>query len=885
MKPQDIEEIAESESAAVLTAGATFLTATSHQAVDWKYRLVSTSANRVCETPRLFSWQAWLNQLAADHPEIPVVLNRIQETRLWEQVIKGDLPDQSAASVRGLAAHARDAFVLMQEYRIDVGQLYSNGEEAAALARWIVTVRKKLNRNLLSGRILSADLGQHLLLQIRTIVHTETILLAGFDSFTPLQQQLMKAIQESGVRLLRVKPTNFTAEPVLYACNSERDEYLRVAVRIKAVLKTAPLSRIVIATSNAISDLPTLKRVLDEVLMPEARLAPFFSLQSVAITSDSLADAPMIRQLLQLLFMAGECPVALDTFSMLLFSPWLRGYEIERTGRARLDARFRQQNCHRITYNVLLHSASLRALPELLAIVRALEAWKKDARPALSWVKAVHEFLKTVGFMPSGQAGEAVRSSHEIRQMNAFHDSLVSLVSLDVVDKGFSWPQFLSLLRTVCSEMRFAPMAKYTNVVVMPLAQITALSFDYLFVLGLDEEAFPPPARLCPLLPASVQKSHAIPMSSGVLAYASSQQLWIHLLQSAPSVEISYARHRDDREFLPSSFVMQVEQNPVFDPNMEVVQLPTEYFNDAPNVSVQSDEAIRGGTSIIRNQSACPFRAFATHRLSITRLDETSPGIEPRRKGDLIHIALDFIWKKLDSQQALTALGADGRNVLIDAAIGYAWSQYRLSIDARTQQYERKRMRALLLEWLELELSRPPFRVIGSELDYLMQLPEEAEPQFLVRIKIDRMDQDESGHRILIDYKTGAKQTASSWLQERIEEPQLPQYALAAGLGSNDAVAFARVRSGDMNFEGLCGEEIGIRGVISCDGKRHAPEDWQQLLKEWQVRINALAAEFVSGRCDVSPRDVHSCKYCGFEAICRIEEIGIETETNTVAEA
>jgi len=189
-------------------------------------------------------------------------------------------------------------------------------------------------------------------------------------------------------------------------------------------------------------------------------------------------------------------------------------------------------------------------------------------------------------------------------------------------------------------------------------------------------------------------------------------------------------------------------------------------------------------------------------------------------------------------------------------------------------------MRGILIEWLKLELNRPIFRVVGIEQEYLMQLPSGSERQFSVRMKADRMDEDGFGRRILIDYKTGAKQAASRWLKERIEEPQLPQYALAAGLDADDAVAFARVRSGDMAYEGLCGEDIGINGITACDGRRGAPRDWRQVLDEWRVNIDALATEFVDGRCDVSPRDANVCRYCGLEAICRIGEIGFDTDTD-----
>jgi len=877
---RDIEEIFEPELVVAMAAGTTLLTDTFQQAADWRRRLVVDLKSPACETPVVFSWQAWLAALSAGQPRIPVALNRMQETRLWEQVIQDDLPEQPAMSVHGLAAHARDAYALMREYQIDVTELACSGEEAAALARWIGAIRKKFNRKEFAGRMLAADLGHYLLPRMQEIITAEAIILAGFESYTPIQQHLLEAVQTSGARLMRAKSSATPARPVLYACADAQSEYVHIATRIKIVLEVDPLARIAVVTSDAISDLPALRRVLDEILMPEARLNFSFATQAVVMAGDRLTGSPMIRQLLQFLAMAGEAAISFDEASSLLFSPWLQGYEAERMGRARLDQSFRQQNRHRMTFKSLLHSSRVQELPELLSVIKTLAAWNRHGRSANEWVKAVHELLKAAGFVQPGQTHGAARSNHEIRQINAFRDVLVSLVAIDAVGHKLSWAQFLSLLRTACSEARLALTAKYCNVVVMPLARMTGLSFDYLFVLGMDEEAFPPPARPHPLLPASVQKSYSIPMSSGSLALEASEQLWTGLLESAPSVEISYAKQRDERILLPSSFVAYMEPKSGYVSDTEAVKLPLEDFDDAPDVPLGINEAVRGGAAIIRSQSACPFRAFATHRLGISRLEETSPGIEPKRKGSLIHLALEYIWKRLKTQKDLAALTHDKLLELIDASIDYSWNNSSIVTDTKSREYEQKRMRGILIEWLKLELKRPNFRVLGIEQEYLMQLPEGSRQQFSVRIKADRMDEDEFGRRILIDYKTGEKQSVSGWLKERIEEPQLPQYALAAGLDADDAVAFARVRSGDMAYEGLCGEDIGISGIVACDGKRGAPQDWRQVLDEWRVNINALAAEFVDGRCDVSPRDANVCRYCGLEAICRIGEIGFDTDTD-----
>jgi hypothetical protein len=125
-----------------------------------------------------------------------------------------------------------------------------------------------------------------------------------------------------------------------------------------------------------------------------------------------------------------------------------------------------------------------------------------------------------------------------------------------------------------------------------------------------------------------------------------------------------------------------------------------------------------------------------------------------------------------------------------------------------------------------------------------------------------------------LDYKTGKQQKTNNWLGERIKEPQLPIYALAADVGEGDAVAFATVRTGnDMGFEGLSSEDIDIKGITPCNAKKKDQDDWHAVRKHWQEHIDMLAEEFVQGRSDVSPAHTDACKYCQMEAICRIDEL------------
>lgn len=873
-----IGEIAAADVVVALQHGALLITASSGHTLDWKRRITTASTLPVSQTPRVSSWQAWISALAEDDLSLPVALNRMQEMQLWEQVIRADLSEgsQSLSSIRGLARHACEAWAIMQHYRIPLSELSYGGEEAEALLRWVKQIQELLQKGDLKGRILAADQAELLLPDIDQRIDVSSIIFDGFESFTPQQQAIMQALVHSGVRLQIVAPPqpDDLLPPAVIACPDELAELDHISRRVSDILKQSPQARIALLTSDAISDLLALKRKLTQTLIPASLDNPATAVQAVTMPGERLSDTAMISQLLFVLGLAGAESISFTDFSRLLFLPWLKGYESERLARAELDRLLRQKNRHHISLTSLLESQLVADVPELSAVLSSLMQWKASRQRASEWVKLVHKLLQECGFVPSGFAAE-LRSNDEIRLMNSFRDALASLICLDAVSEAMSWSRFLSILRSASADAKVRVEVCHPNVMVMPLEQIIGLRFDYIFVAGLEEQAFPMHARTLSLLPLPVQQKYAISMSQATLAFDSSRFIWLQLLAAAPRIEISYVSQRGEQESRLSPFARDAVEHIYVPATVTPTgSLELEFYEDAPALPLLDQEQRGGGTALIKDQSACPFKAFARHRLMIRELGDSTPGIEPSTKGSLLHLALEFIWRRLQTAERLHALDESGCSALIDEAIASAWQLNRAGVPAALREIEARRMHAVLLEWLELERSRPPFQLLSIEKSYRLLLPEQGERQFSVSIKADRIDRDADGRRILIDYKTGARESVSKWIGERIEEPQLPLYAMAAELGEEDAVSYARVRSGEMGFEGLAGEDVGIRGIIPCDGKRNSPDDWGALLLFWRQNLNALAEEFAHGRCDVSPRDEQACRYCGLEAVCRVEESG-----------
>ena len=158
----------------------------------------------------------------------------------------------------------------------------------------------------------------------------------------------------------------------------------------------------------------------------------------------------------------------------------------------------------------------------------------------------------------------------------------------------------------------------------------------------MDHRAFPPAARPQPLLPLSLQKQYEIPMSHNSLQFKSSSWLWQQLLGAANTVELSYAIQRDEQKMQPSSFVAGLHEMECLDVTNHQPSAELEDYADAIDLPLQADEKIHGGTMIIRNQSACPFRAFVTHRLLIAKLEDTKPELSPPPEARLSTLHLNL---------------------------------------------------------------------------------------------------------------------------------------------------------------------------------------------------------------------------------------------------
>ena len=172
----------------------------------------------------------------------------------------------------------------------------------------------------------------------------------------------------------------------------------------------------------------------------------------------------------------------------------------------------------------------------------------------------------------------------------------------------------------------------------------------------------------------------------------------------------------------------------------------------------------------------------------------------------------------------------------------------------------------------QLELTRPPFTVLGTE-----QSAELALAGARLRMRLDRVDQLAEG-RVILDYKSG-RPTTPDWYGERPNQPQLLAYLAALG---TDVVALATVHvtAREVCFNGVAAQE-GLLPKVK--GPRAGAADWPQQQQHWGALIEGLIQDFIAGDARVDPAP-KACTFCQVVDICRILERAGRAETVLGAE-
>jgi probable DNA repair protein len=815
---------------------------------------------------------------------LPMLLSDAAAQLLWEEAIRASSWRESLLSIPATASLAAEAWSLAHAWRID-GALRSEpgSEDAEAFAAWAEHYARRTERGRMTDAARLPLLVAGLVAQ-GSVSRAATLVAYAFERMTPQQSDLIGACERAGVEILRCDPPCHAARVSRVELESPRAELEHAARWARARLEAAGgarAPRIAIVVPDLAKRRREAARVLARVL-GSAQQPPF----NISL-GEPLAGYPLVDAALALVELASG-PVAWERASRLVRSPFIAGAEAEAAERARLDAALRRIAPASLTLmrlrQLVSHAERRHAAPACAALTavldRLIEAQREGGRASPGdWARRFTAILDAAGF-----PGERTLDSTEYQTLGKWRETLGDLAALSPVAGEWSGLEARSRLQRLCRDSVFQPRSGNAPVQVLGLLESVGLAFDHLWVSGLTEASWPIAARPHPLIAVSLQRRAGIPQASPEEAFKVDQAITRAWRLAAPEVVFTSPRADGDRELLASPLIADVDAQSADAIGIPAYPLLRDVLFRAGRGAIAAKHdyvgpgvgaaAAKGGTRILVDQAACPFRAFAHFRLDARELDHPEPGLDLMDRGILLHAMMATLWETLQDSATLNSIAPEALGALIDAAAAQAIARVRDDrpgrLEGRFAELERLRLADIAREWLEIEKRRPPFRVTMREESMPL-----AAGGLLIEGRIDRVDHLDSGGLAVIDYKTGRVNIAD-WMGQRPDDAQLPLYALAAGGGEQDvrAVAFAKLKTGDRGFVGVAREADAIPGVQASEKLRGAfKPKWDDLIAQWRLEVDLLGDNFAAGDARVDPKALLlTCRRCDLKPLCRVHE-------------
>jgi ATP-dependent helicase/nuclease subunit B len=863
----------------LISDGSTVITPTQRLSRHIRYQYATNQikqGNQAWQTPDCLPWTAWCKRcfesLSFCTESHKVLLNNLQQQWLWQEIISHSRYKNQLLQITATAKQAAQAYQLAKEWAVPIfpKEIYLS-EDAFAFKSWADSYEKQKQDNYWLD---DASLPDYIVSHIDELkLSLKKIIFYDFDQLTTQQLKLKQALIDSGIQVKEFNVEDRNQSASVSEQIDKQSEILAAACWAKQHLEKDDNATIGIVAPNLSAIRNKVEYGFASVLTPQKWAEPDESINKPYSISlgKPLSTYPLIHTAINLLAL-GKRKVSINTLSVLLHSPFITDATEEAAVRAKFDAALRRIGEQQLGFKTLYWISDVRCkeyeqCEKFIQLLKTFEisflshARKQNLR---LWTIAFSEWLSVFGW-----PGERNLNSDEHQVLTAWQSVLTQLGSLDSLSKPVNFSTALFHLNRLLTETRFQPETSETPIQILGMTGAAGMQFDYLWVMSMQDECWPALKPANAFIPIACQRDFNMPTASANTQLELAKHITNKLMMSAKEVIFSYANQEGDRYFRPSPLIkitdVKTNGNEHFDDykNAILESSRIETFTDIHAPKIPAGQTANGGSSLFKDQSACPFKAFARHRLHAESLQQADIGLSAAERGNLVHRALQYLWQRLKSLENLkyrTELELEKliHSVVLEA-IKQQISQQPETFTDRFTELEQQRLEQLLKQWLLIECDRNDFKVIATE-EWKTIVFEDIE----LHLRVDRVDELADGRYVIIDYKTGAV-SKGDWESDRPNDPQLPLYAVTNGQ-QVAAIAFASLKPGKLGFVGQAdADDIFPKVKIDAD------VSWQKKLDSWEQILIQLANDFRKGIAIVEPTGT-ACRYCDLHALCRIYE-------------
>ena len=805
----------------------------------------------VWNAPRVYSIDHWLRHCwdelqDQNHTLVSglAIVGQQQSRYYWDRAI-ADCGAQSAIDASTYADGrfsklASDTHRIVQNWNLSEQQIPKSTPSSRQFIQWVEAYNKLLSRNQLitipaSWQLVAQGFAQS------ALAGEDKIALYGFQSMPPAQQAVIAQATDCQQP---ITPQAIDGDGYLVACADPQQELIAATQWAAQQLAENPNQRIGLIIPELDHSLTQVSRLTAESLTDQG--------VDVAVNisaGTALIETTVVSGAIELLGIF-QYQRPLSQWLELLYSPYSVFSQLPVQVLVDVELAVRDSKAFDFTLEQFLNhvSTAVRLSPHADSIALQLKPvfecrsnHRKNNKIRQSFSQWQAFFERSLSDL--GWPGQHKLDTFEYQQREHWQRLLEQFCRLDNLGIEVGLTTARKYLVQMAQDAIFHPQTGDAPLQILGLLEGAGLKFDQLWIVGMHSQNFPAAVNINPLLPVDFQRCHAMPHSLPDRELNIAKALWRDYRSNARRLIASYPLLRGEEQLTASPLVFDVTRVALDQLVGNIKRQPywlerpdkTELVAETTIAYNPEREKIKGGSTLLKNQSTLPFNAFAIHRLWAEPLQQPIAGLTAKDRGILLHDILYRLWGEWHNAAHLHSLSeqqiSDALEQVIEQSLTALSTQHPVLLGSRFRQLEHSRLQKLITAWLTQEKSRSAFEVIGRE-----QLTSVDFGDLQITLRLDRIDQMD-GQSLVIDYKSG-EVTPSHWQGDRPKDPQLPLYIMATKPQASGC-AFAQIKGGNIKF-------IGI-GESSFFEQQTVIDNWPEQLEQWRKALSNLAYEFSSG--------------------------------------
>ncbi|MCF6767464.1 PD-(D/E)XK nuclease family protein [Thiotrichales bacterium 19S11-10] len=866
-----------------------------------KYPIVSQS---ILSYQNLLSFLVDAITTQTNQPKQAPSFYQIHQSRLlWLKVITDDYkkhPNEYAFfNIEEATDYAYDAYEKYLAWQLNQLEntslnLYENHRDFSRFQRWLKSIKQHTKKDkiyLHSEQLLwlNNSLNSSINLTFKQLVFI------GFNDYSPLLIKLFDALKKKNIKLLcwqlepklEISNTIDTAYPDTVKANTHIFSFQNSDKELSGIIKLIyqtyqnnPKKRI----GLIVPDLHKIRYKLDDLLTEtfypnKNRLEPINQIDKPYTISGGipLSDVPLIQTALMILSLK---PVtSLNQLIRIIESPFTLTSESSPDIRNQLIKQIRKNYFETDSLKKMINDYKLsEAITEFKEAILFVSQDTKN----ITNDPIYHAFLRLKAF---NFPGINPLSSENYQALTQFYQLFHKIKELQYLFNDLNYKELIDLLKWLSKTSIFQPESNpQASIYVLGILESSQQYFDQLFIIRMNDQLWPQKPNPNPLLPISLQKKLKMPNASNERELYFAKNISHSFFYQSSNLTISYSLFDGDSEQSLSPLITTENIKVKSYPLDRCVQLSTEICNvklTKRHLSLAPlKKSINASSYLYQRFVQCHFKAQMQDRLKLNELGTFKKPLSAKDKGTLIHDILARIWQKVKTQANLKAFEPTKFNILIDSTIKETIHQSTYLAPpylTHLNLVETKRIKNLLMHWFELEKSRDlSFKALSFEHRSNIQIGQLTSKN----IRVDRVDQLDSGEIWLVDYKTSKKVQPNGWYDEKLTQPQLPLYALA---NNAHGIGFSQINGKSMTMSILyqaSDHAVKLKQyAFDLDTNQTSKvqeklitdyRNWHELKTSWLNQLTQMAVSFSQG--DLTASINPSCLYCPYDGLCHYQQ-------------